>query len=396
MYQEFYKQRNYVDAYEPWLQVYKICPANHVNTYIRGGTILKTKIAREKDPAKRQEFIDLLMEMWDKRSEYFGDAGKNMGYKAMDMKMYQPKKVAETYEMFKKALELGVGDAGREAVIPFFFFESAMANEKAGNISKEDVLEAYDIASVYLEKMYKANPKDTMLSHALSNLDIAFEPYASCEEIIPLYEKKYEDNKDNIAFLEKICKVLDRKNCNESELFFKATEALHALKPTPATAYLMAKMCDGKKDFSKVVEYLKDDITKLESERDQVRAYMLLAKAYMNEARLAEGRASAQKALDINPQEGRAYILIGLMYALTKNCGDDAQVAHKSVFWAAVDKFRKAKEVDPNCAEEADKLIKLYANHFPSGDDLFFLGVHEGSSYRVGCWIQESTIVRKR
>lgn len=393
LYSEFYKQRNYVDAFEPWLITYRLCPGSHKNRFIHGNVIVATRINREKDPAKRQELIELMLGMWDKRAELFGQEAYCMGRKALAMRDYQPGKVQEVYELLKKTVEMGA----EETNIPFFFFESAMATEKAGKITKEEVLEAYDIASTALEAAYKQNPKDTQLFQTLTNLDIAFEPYASCEEIVPLYEKKYEENKGNVAFLEKICKVLDRKDCNESELFFKATEALYALKPDPKTAYLMAKMCDGKKMFNDVEGYLKDNVSKLESERDQVRAYLLLAKAQLNLSKYTEARQSALKALELNPSEGKAYILIGHMYAQSaKICGDEPAVSQRAAYWAAVDKFRKAKEIDENCAEEADNLIATYVKHFPSGDDLFFVGVNENSTYRVGCWIQENTIVRSR
>ncbi len=392
LYTEFYKQRNYNDAFGPWLETYKLCPGSHKNRFIHGSVIVGMKINQEKDPAKRQELIDLMLDMWDKRAQYFGQESYCSGRKALAMRDYEPKKVLEIYQQFKKTVEMGA----EEYNIPFFYFESAMDAEKAGKLSKEDVLEAYDVASSTLEAMYKQNPTDTVLYHTMNNLDIAFEPYASCEEIVPLYEKKYEENKGNIAFLEKVCKVLDRKNCNESELFFKATEALHALKPTPETAYLMAKMCDGKKMFNEVITYLTDDVEKIESGRDKIRAYLLLAKALMNVNQYAEARQAAYKAIELNPAEGKAYIFIGHMYAQSaKSCGTEPAVSQRAAYWAAVDKFRKAKEVDENSAEEADKLISVYTQQFPTGDDLFFTGVNEGTSYRVGCWIQENTIVRK-
>ncbi|MDR2906950.1 MAG: hypothetical protein LBU91_03040, partial [Bacteroidales bacterium] len=106
MYQEFYKQRNYVDAYEPWLWIFNNCPANHVNTFIRGTAIVKTQLNKEKDPEKRKELVELLYSIWDKRAEYFGEPGKNMGYKALDMKLVQPKRVKDYYPIFKQALEL--------------------------------------------------------------------------------------------------------------------------------------------------------------------------------------------------------------------------------------------------------------------------------------------------
>jgi len=75
LYQESFRQRNFVDAFEPWLEVMRVCPANHVNTYIRGLTIVKTKLAGERDPEKRQELLDLLYEVYDNRIKYFGNEG---------------------------------------------------------------------------------------------------------------------------------------------------------------------------------------------------------------------------------------------------------------------------------------------------------------------------------
>jgi tetratricopeptide (TPR) repeat protein len=115
-------------------------------------------------------------------------------------------------------------------------------------------------------------------------------------------------------------------------------------------------------------------------------------------SRYPECRTAAQRALEINPNEGLAYIYIGLAYAQgARACGTEPQVSQRAGFWAAVDKFRRAREVDPErVGEMATNMINLYSQQFPSGDDLFFQGIAEGSSFRVGCWIQESTIVRRR
>jgi tetratricopeptide (TPR) repeat protein len=395
LYQEFFRQRNFIDAFEPWLQVLRTCPANSQNTFIRGVAIVKTKLNAERDPEKRRELLDLLYEIYDTRSVYFGNQGLNLSRKAIDMMAYEPQRIKDAYRMMERAVvELGVGN---DHIAPFFFFEYAMANERAGNIDKEEVFEVYDIASSYLENILKAQPGDTQVLNTMANLDIAFEPYATCDEIVPIFERKWDDNKGDIVYLEKITRVLDHKDCNDSELFFNATEALHGLRPTPKSGYLMAKMLDGKRNYAGVIEYLRDNAHLLESDRDRVRAFLLLARAYLQEHRYREGREAALKALEINPNEGLAYILIGTMYASSsRNCSDDPQVGQRAVFWAAVDKFVRAREIDPNRAAQANELINIYRAQFPTGDDLFFQGISEGSSYRVGCWIQESTIVRRR
>jgi hypothetical protein len=74
-------------------------------------------------------------------------------------------------------------------------------------------------------------------------------------------------------------------------------------------------------------------------------------------------------------------------------CGND-EIGTRAGYWAAVDKFVKAKNVDPSVADEANSGIALYSAYFPTRERLFFNDVKEGSSYTVGCWIGETTTVR--
>ena len=105
-------------------------------------------------------------------------------------------------------------------------------------------------------------------------------------------------------------------------------------------------------------------------------------------------REYARLSLDNNPNQGNPYILIGLLYADSRNIYDDP-VLRNTIYWVAVDKFRKAKEVDPECANQADELIRSYSRYFPSKEDVFMhpdLG--EGKQFCVGGWIGECTICR--
>lgn len=96
----------------------------------------------------------------------------------------------------------------------------------------------------------------------------------------------------------------------------------------------------------------------------------------------------------MNPNNGAAYILIGKAYAAyASNYGEDA-FDHASVFWAAVDKFNKAKQVDPSVADEANVQIKAYSQHFPNTEEAFFRSVTDGATVKIGDWINETTTAR--
>jgi len=86
--------------------------------------------------------------------------------------------------------------------------------------------------------------------------------------------------------------------------------------------------------------------------------------------------------------------MIGDMYAASsKTCGGN-DLEKKAVYWVAVDKYYKAKQVDPEIAELANSRIKSYSIYFPPREDIFFHNLNEGEEFMVECWINEKTTVR--
>ena len=67
------KAENYKDAVKSWEAVYKNCPASSKNIYIYGPRIFKSLFAETTDVAKKKEYLDLVMEIYDKRMHYYGN-----------------------------------------------------------------------------------------------------------------------------------------------------------------------------------------------------------------------------------------------------------------------------------------------------------------------------------
>ena len=395
IYQEFYKQKAYADAYPAWKYLLHYCPNTSNNTYIRGNVILKQMIARTQDAEAKKQYIAELMQLWDLRIQYYGEPAYCAGQKASDMRTYMPDAIDEAKTLFLTAME--DQKEVRNYAIPFLYLRTVIDAFKASQATKDDILEAYEKGTALLDVYQAAKPEDTKIGEAMAGLDALLEPYATCTELVPLYEKKFADNNANADFLKKATAMLDKRGCTDSDIFFKMTEALHAIEPTPQSAYLMAKMCYAKKDYQVAIDYIKDQVEALEKDNEKVNAYMLLADSYLNTNQYTLGRAACMKVLEIKPEEGRAYLVLGNMYAAgAKACGTESQVSQRAAYWVAVDTYIKAKQVDPSIAETADKLIAAYRAHFPSGDDLFTFGYKEGESYTVDCWFRATTTIRAR
>lgn len=396
LYGEFYKQANYKDAFKPWREVFTKCPMASENTFIRGAVILKFIIDNEKDIKLKDKYIDTLLSIWDKRIEYFGKEGMNLGKKAIDLLTYRPKEKEQIYIMFKKAVEIAGNYS--EPVVMYNYMLSTIEYVKIGKADSSLILDNYDFVSDLIDKNMANDVKNKdEYDKVLQNIEVIIEPYTSCQELVNIYSKKFKIAPNDVQLLKKITKILDKKKCTDDPLFFKATENLYKLEPTPETAYLMGKMSYSKKQYSKAAEYLNDAVSKITENSDKANIYLLLADIYSNLGQYTTARSFALKALDAKPNDGMPYIIIGDMYAQSaKSCGDN-ELTEKVAFWAAVDKYNQAKRLDPNntkVVEIANSRIAAYSRAFPSDDNIFFYGLKKGETYKVGCWINETTIVR--
>ena len=194
--------------------------------------------------------------------------------------------------------------------------------------------------------------------------------------------------------LNKIINILDKKDCDDTDLFFDATKKLHELEPTAESAKKMGRMLLAEDKHEEAKEYLKQSIELFDDDVEKADAYKILANIYSIDKEFVKAREYAYKSLELIPKDGSLYIMIGDMYASSaKQCGDN-DLTSKVAYWAAVDKYQKAKQVDSTVADKANNRIDTYKQYFPRKETIFFHDLSEGDSYEVECWINETTTVR--
>lgn len=406
LYYEFYKQwkssnyknESWKDAVAPWRWVFLNCPKSTINIYLHGEKLVEELIKNESDKDKKEKFIDTLMLVYDKRIQYFGKEGYVLGKKGVDLYKLRPTAYEEAYEILKKSIALEKNNASGPSLI--YYFRAAEKMIKAEKAEKALLVDIYDQTSTIIEaniKEYteKGDTKSiTNWENIKGNIELSFEPYATCEDLISIYTVKFNENPEDIDLLKKITKILDKKNCTQSDLFFQATENLHRLEPTAKSAELMGKMYIKREDYNGAVEYLQQSISLYEDDNDRADANFLLANVYFQIKQYAKARSQCYETIKIRSNDGKAYILIGDLYAASaKDCGDN-DLTTKVAYWVAVDKYYKAKSVDESVAELAQTKINTFSQYFPALETIFFYDLKKGDTYTVGCWINETTTVR--
>ncbi len=401
-----YKGESLVDAHKYWRNVLHDCPKATENIYVDGVKMTNYRIKKTKDASAKKSLIDTLMMLYDMRIHYFPlhyktkkpQVGAILGRKGVDYYKLDPaKNYLKTYEILGEAIKLDKNRA--KGPVYIYYFRSVTKMAQKGDTDTAAVVDAYDMISDYIDSnieyyIKKGNKKkEEEYNNIKGNIENTFEPFANCTDLVRIYKKKYDANPEDIGLLKKITKLLDKKDCLDSQLYFDAIVALYKLEPSPESAYLIGKMLLIDQKYNEAVPYLEEAI-KMENETRAYKALIFLAEDFSSLKQNVKARNVALKAAKLNPKAGKPYAIIGDLYASTaSSCGND-ELTKKVAYWAAVDKYKKAKAVESDLAESMNKRIASYRKYFPPTELLFFHNLNEGDSYTVECWINEVTTVR--
>lgn len=393
--QSKYKSPAWKDAIKPWRWVFLNCPKSTKNIYLHGEKLVEELIKNESDKAKKDKYIDTLMMVYAKRIEYFGNEGYVKGKWGSDLYKYRPEAYEEAYGLLKTSVELERNES--EGSVLIYYFRSAEKMVKAEKLEASVLFDIYDQTSEIIEyniRKYKAEGNEKLVTrweNVRNNIELSIEPYMDCPQIVSIYTPKFNDNPENVELLKKIAKLLDKNDC-DVPLYREVVEKLHNLEPSAESAYLLGKMYIKLEDWATAAKYLEQAIQLYEDDNDKADARYLLANVYLQQKRYAEARSQCYEYLKVRPDEGKIYILIGDLYAMSANQCIDEEL--KVAYWPAVDMYIKAKNVDPSVEEQAKNKINTFSLYFPAKEQLFFRDLKPGDSYTVGCWINVTTTVR--
>jgi len=398
LYVEFYKQNNYEDALEPWSIVYNECPKATKNIYLHGEEMLTDAIENAEDQAVKQNLLDSLTELYDKRIKYFDQRGFVLGKKGLDFIKYSENTIEnfkEGYGYLEESIKLRDNESSLAVLVVYLNTTSTLFQNE--EFSAEQMLNNYSQTHAIAEKQLENHPNSSRYQKALETLDKIFEASgaATCDNLVALYQPRFDQNQDDKELMTKIIGLLEDSKCSERDLYLNVKVRLNEIEPTAERAHELAQLFYEKDKMEKAIQYFKQAIDLQDDKQKKAQYYMQLASLTFEELNdMPTARSYARQAAEADPNNGRPYILIGRMYTESVDqCGGD-DFEKKAVLWAAVDKFQKAKQVDPEMKEEAQGYINSYKPRFPDKKSIFFHNYQIGDSYTIGCWINETTTVR--
>lgn len=420
IYAEHAKVKNYDAAYGPWKMVYESCPDINKANFTYGERILEHKIEKSTG-AEKDGFIQELLALHDNSIKYF-PSSYSPAEVAIDkaLVLYDNKMASDEqlFDMLDKAFKEDRKNFNNAKAI-YLYFSTLVDLHAAGKKDLQLVFDTYDNITEKIEAenqkltdvVTKLLPKDSLgtltskeknqlrvasnnseaYGKVASSVDAKLGSLADCGNLIPLYEKSFEAKKDDLDWVKRAVGRMFSKECTDDPLFRKLFEAQLALEPS-ASAFmyggaLKQKAGDTKgaiADFNKAVE--------LETDKYKKSDILYKIATTLRRSSKSQARSYANKAIEFNPANGKAYLLIANLYASSANeCGSDA-FEKRAMYWKAEDMARKAARVDPAVTQHANQAAASYEAKAPTKEMIFNSG-KAGQTISFSCWVGGSVKV---
>ncbi|NJC26573.1 tetratricopeptide repeat protein [Neolewinella antarctica] len=399
------------NAFKNWKTAYTIAPAADGKraTHYRDGRLFYRALAgKETDAAKKKEYGDLLVALYDEEMGCYPDGEAYLlGRKGYDM-FYVNGYSIEAIDVLEQAMEKG-GDKTEYIVLPplgqllsYYFGKEQIDAERVRSLYEKGVaLADKNVAAGGDYAQYYEDAKANLVSSVSEYEDQIFD----CEYFKKALLPTFEENQDDLKMLLYVVAKAKNQGCPESDAFVMEVQARYDLVRServeqyeedrrannPAYA---AQEAYNNDDFAGAVQGYEDAIAK--STDDEKKAVYYYQIAQIQNAKLGQygaARGNANKAAQLRSGWGKPYILIGDIYGkMSRNCGDSYD--QRLAVLAAIDKYQYARSIDGESAGDANRRISNYSSSMPIKADAFSRSHKEGQKLTVGCGINETVTLR--
>ncbi|QTY26372.1 M48 family metallopeptidase [Flavobacterium sp. CS20] len=338
------------------------------------------KIMYENDLGSLDEQFNYFEESWNKDSDNF----------------HSPKGLYIYFLLYDKQV-----DAGKKSINDLFVKYDQIINQ-IERMENEQAVVAKDI----LDKKQNGEQLTAKEKRKEKNAEIYLKNYdlikkginkvlgdkADCDNLIPMYNKNFEEKKTDINWLRIASSRMNAKDCTSDPLFFKLVEALHDIEPSAKTALYLGKLAMQNGDANKALEYYKNAAELEKEPLDKAKAYFSIAEVYKKRGAFSSARNYYNLALNNKPSMGIAYLRIADMIASSANNCGNTTFEKRAVYWKVADYARRAASVDASLKSHATETANSYEQRAPSKSDIFQEGM-QGKTVTFSCWVGGSVKV---
>jgi tetratricopeptide (TPR) repeat protein len=168
--------------------------------------------------------------------------------------------------------------------------------------------------------------------------------------------------------------------------------AYHSLSPSANSAYYLGILKDKEGKSSEAVKFYEQAISLETDNFKKAKLNEKIGDKLRKRGSFGSARSYYDKALQLNPSNGRPHLKIADMYNRSANDCGDTNFNKRAVFWLAAAEAEKAGRVDPTLKSSAAQSAASYKAKAPTKSDIFTEG-NQGQKINIGCWIGRTITV---
>ena len=352
---------------------------------------------KKQDPSVKEAYVDTALTIYNKMFENYPDAtDDHYSWYISRGRMYQThsnvvdnaavKASEDYYQAFqmkpKEFTNFGNG-----------YYMQAMLQEMVGQNKKDQALAA----------IKKAEPHASEKLRSYFN-SIRNKLFDSPEERMAFLEQRMKENPENVEVLKDLQELY--RNQEMPQKAREISQKLYDLNPNYENTRALAEIAISNANYNEAIKYLKEAMDKASNDQQRAEISLQISNAYLNSERLQSARRYAREAIDYDSDWGKPYIQVADVYArAVSQCTSDRKMERrdKTVYWLVLDYLDRAREVDPNVANEVSRKYKSYSSVTPTTEEKFFWQppLEEGDDFEINSslmecygWINETTTVR--
>ncbi len=422
LFNEAAKIKNYDEAKKHFSDLRTNCPSVGVALYQQGEKLLNADLKKATSTTEKQTIANDLIQLLKDREQYFPAKTKDGQFQAKIAQILVNQEIGtlkSQYQAFKNAWQDKATIKQPKNI--YTYFKLAVDSYKANELPLQEVFDLYDDVQAKMKeesnklasgltsllkkqengeqlsskekknlKRYETNLK--AFSIFSTNTDVYLGELADCTNLIPLYNKDFENKKNDVEWIKKAASRMSGKDCTDDPLFIKMVEQLDRLEPSPSTKQYLAILEKKKGNIEQAMAYWEEAANAIPDANKKAGLFYRIAEEHRKKGSYGKARTYYNKSLEFDPGRGRAYLRIAEMYAKSANNCGDSNFDKRAVYWLAANVANKAARVNPSLSKTAVAAAANYRGRAPSKSEIFQAG-RAGETIRIGCWIQRSVKV---
>ena len=397
---ESVKAKNFKEAIPVWREMLAECPDYHYAIYVNGDKIMDYLIENAKDASEKEKYIREKVSLYGQYYKYFPDRIK-------DYKSKQALTLFDSGIGSKEEIEALLKDAftndkanftnGKAMYVLFEYLVNDFKANKPGItlpdvfLMNDQIAELLEVENNKLsedldvivkkedagEELSSKEARDKVRltnnidSYALiaSSMEGLIAELSNCDRLIPLLEKDFDANKDNLDWIKRTANRLSNKGCTDSPFFSKLLDQYEKLTPPTFGTLYNKGISLIKSDKTKAKEYFMKALDMAPDNNKKADLYFTIATQIYGMGNKATAKSYCDKALGLKPSLDKAHMYIAQLYAASLNdVGLTDAFDKRAIYWLAAQTARKGGTA------AANSLAAKYEAAAPNKQEIFQSG----------------------